>query len=143
MSKSRNAARADLSVKPLMHIQVTTDANIQGHEELIERVEVEVRHVLGRFAHQIMSVEVHFTDENSAKHGSHDKRCLMEARCSGRPPVAVSNESATIEGSFHGAMKKLQRLLESSLGKAEAHKGGETIRHEDSAEREEMSTERL
>ena len=105
MSKSRNAAMADPSVKPLMHIQVTTDSNIQGHEELIERVEVEVRHVLGRFAHQIMSVEVHFTDENSAKHGSHDKRCLMEARCSGRPPVAVSNESATIEGSFHGAMK--------------------------------------
>ncbi len=143
MSKSRNAAMADPSVKPLMHIQVTTDANIQGHEELIERVEVEVRHVLGRFAHQIMSVEVHFTDENGAKHGSHDKRCLMEARCSGRPPVAVSNESATIEGSFHGAMKKLQRLLESSLGKAEAHKGGESIRKENNTEREDISSERL
>jgi ribosome-associated translation inhibitor RaiA len=134
---------ADPSVKPLMHIQVTTDSNIQGHEELIQFVETETRNVLGRFADQIMSVEVHFTDENGAKHGSHDKRCLMEARCSGRPPVAVSDESATIDGAFHGAAKKLQRLLESSLGKAEAHKGGETIRHEDSAEREEMSTERL
>ena len=55
MSKSRNAAMADPSVKPLMHIQVSSDSNTQGHEELIERVEVEVRHVLGRFAHQIMS----------------------------------------------------------------------------------------
>ena len=128
MSKKMKAAAVEQFGKPLMHIQVTTDAKIQGHEEFIQRVEVEVRRVLSRFANQIMSVEVHFTDENGAKHGSADKRCLMEARCSGRPPVAVSDENATIEGAFQGAAKKLQRLLESSLGKAETHKGGETIR---------------
>ena len=126
-----------------MHIEVTTDANIKGDEELKQRVETEVKLVLGRFTDHIMSVEVHLTDENGAKHGSADKRCLMEARCSGRPPVAVSDESATIEGAFHGAAKKLQRLLESSLGKAEAHKGSESIRKEDNTEREEISTEHL
>ena len=143
MSKKMNTALAEQVEKPLMHIQVTTDANIQGHEELIQFVETETRNVLGRFANQIMSVEVHFTDENGAKHGSADKRCLMEARCSGRRPVAVSDESDTIKSCFHGAVKKMQRLLESNLGKAEAHKGGETIRDEDPVEREEMSTDRL
>lgn len=143
MSKKMNAAVVEQFGKPVMHIQVTTDANIQGHEELIQYVETEVRHVLSRFADQIMSVEVHFTDANGAKHGSADKRCLIEARCSGRPPVAVSDENATIKGSFHGAAKKLQRLLESSLGKAEAHKGGESIRAETLVESEEINMERL
>jgi ribosome-associated translation inhibitor RaiA len=108
-----------------MQVQVNTDANIKGHVELIRLVEAEVRHTLSRFADQIMRVEVHLTDENGAKHGRTDKRCMMEARCSGRPSVAVSDESATIEGAFHGAAKKLQRLLESHLGKSDAHKGGE------------------
>jgi hypothetical protein len=67
----------------------------------------------------------------------------MEARCSGHPPVAVSDESATIVGSFHGAAKKMQRLLESNLGKAEAHKGGGTIRKENYAEGKEKDAERL
>ncbi len=138
MSKNMNAAAAEKFGKPLMHIQVTTDANIQGHEELIQFVEAETRHALSRFAHQIMSVEVHFTDENGAKHGSNDKRCLMEARCSGRHPIAVSDESDTIKGAFHGAVKKVLRLLESSLGKADAHKGGETVRKENLTESKEL-----
>jgi len=90
-----------------------------------------------------MSVEIHFTDENGSKHGSADKRCLIEVRCSGRSPVVVKDENATIESCFHDAIKKLQRLLESTLGKADAHKGGETIRHEDIAERQEMNDERF
>ena len=138
MSQNMNSAVAEKFGKPLMHIQVTTDANIQGHEELIQFVEAETRHALSRFAHQIMSVEVHFTDENGAKHGSNDKRCLMEARCSGRHPIAVSDESDTIKGAFHGAVKKVLRLLESSLGKADAHKGGETIRKQNLTESEEL-----
>ena len=31
MSKKMNTALAEQVEKPLMHIQVTTDANIQGH----------------------------------------------------------------------------------------------------------------
>jgi len=143
MSIKTNAAVIEQFGKPQMHIQVTTDANIHLHEDVIQRVETETRHILSRFAAEIVSVEVHFTDENGAKHGSADKRCLIEARCSGRPPVAVRDENATIEGSFHGAVRKLKHLLESSLGKAEAHKGGETIRKENSVEREEINTERL
>ncbi len=143
MSKKTKAAVVVQFGKPFLHIQVTTDTNIQGHEELIQWVETETRHALSRFAHQIMSVEVHFTDENGHKHGSGDKRCLMEARCSGRSPVAASNESATVTDAFHGAVKKLQHLLNSSLDKAKTHKGGKTIRHENPDEREEINTERL
>ena len=130
MSKKVSSSVAQPLEKPLMHVQVTTDATIHAHEEVMQRFVTESRHVLSRFAHQIMNVEVHFTDENGVKHGNGDKRCLIEVRCSGRPPVAVSDKSSTIESSFHGAAKKLLRLLESSLGKVEEHKGGETIRAE-------------
>jgi len=143
MSNKMNASVIEPFQKPLMHIQVTTGDNIHGREELIHYVETETRHFLSRFANHIMGIEIHFTDENGAKHGKGDKRCLMEARCSGHPPVAVSDESSTIKGSFHGATKKLQHLLESNFGKSEAHKGGETIRKENLAESKKMSTDRL
>ena len=143
MPKMLNANAVEYSGTPDIHILVTTDSSIQGHEELIQWVEAETRRMLGHFASQIMSIEVHFTDENGVKSGSDDKRCLMEARCSGRPPVAVSDESPTIKGSFHGAVKKLQRLLASSFGKAGSHKGGDTIRKENKVERDSISPDRL
>ncbi len=139
MTKQVNADAIKKFGEHTIHIQVTTDANIHGHEDLIKRVEAESRYALNRFAKQIMSLEIHFTDEDGSKHGNVDKRCLMEARCSSRTPVAVSHESSTIEGAFHGAVKKLHHLLTSTLGKADGHKGVETIRTESEA----MTTEHL
>jgi len=116
-----------------MHIQVNTDANIKGHEELAHRVEAEVERALSRFTDQIMRVEVHLTDENGPKSGAADKRCLMEARLNGRLPIAVSCEGATLEEAFRGAAKKLHRLLESTLGRQSHHKGAESIRTDERA----------
>ena len=143
MTKQDNADVINKFGEHTIHIQVTTDANIQGHEDLIQRVTAEARYVLSRFAKQIMSLEIHFTDEDGSKHGNVDKRCLMEVRCSGRTPVAVSNESSTIEGAFRGAMKKLQNLLTSILGKADGHKGVKSIRTESHAEPQAMIIEHL
>jgi len=55
-SKKNNTAVIEQFVKPLRHIQVTTDANIQGNEELIQYVETEERDALSSFATQIMNV---------------------------------------------------------------------------------------
>ncbi|HEY5237108.1 MAG TPA: HPF/RaiA family ribosome-associated protein [Rhizomicrobium sp.] len=117
-----------------MQIQVNTDHNVEGHEELARSVEAEVNAVLGRYSDHITRVEVHLSDENGAKSGGADKRCLMEARLAGHQPVAVSYEAASVEDAFDGAAKKLQRLLESTLGRINNHKGGASIRMENAVE---------
>ncbi len=117
-----------------MHIQVKTGDNIEGGEKFVRHVETEVGRVLSRFSHQVTRVEVHLSDESGDKSGGADKRCLMEARPAGRPPVAVSHEGATLEDAWAGAAKKLLRLLESTLGRASDRKGAASIRTDDIVE---------
>ena len=111
-----------------MQIQVNTDANIEGRDELARQIEAEINTALSQFSDQITRVEVHLSDENAGKSGSADKRCLMEARPAGRQPIAVSHEGATLEEAYSGAAKKLRSSLESTLGRASDHKGGASIR---------------
>jgi ribosome-associated translation inhibitor RaiA len=111
-----------------MQIQVNTDDNVEGRDELARRVEAEINNTLGRFSEQITRIEVHLSDENAGKSGGADKRCLMEARLAGRQPEAVSHQGATLEEAFSGAAKKLRRSLESTLGRLSDQKGGASIR---------------
>ena len=117
-----------------MLIQVSTDDNIEGREKLVRYVEAEVGRVLSRFADHITRLEIHLSDENGDKPGSTDKRCVMEARPAGHPPVAVSHEGATLEDAWTGAAKKMLRLLESASGRASDRKGGTSIRTDDIVE---------
>jgi ribosome-associated translation inhibitor RaiA len=100
-----------------MHIQVNTDNNIEGREELATQVEAVVEEALSRFSDQITRVEVHLSDENSHKSGQNDKRCLMEARLEGRRPTAVTHQAATLGQAVDGAADKLQKVIESTLGR--------------------------
>lgn len=115
-----------------MQIQVNTDDNVEGREELARRVEAEVSHTLSHFNDHITRVEVHLSDEDSDKSGSNDKRCLMEARLAGRQPVAVSNHAGSLDEAFGGAAEKLKRSLESTLGRLKDHKGRDSIRGNES-----------
>jgi len=101
-----------------MQIQINTDSNIEGHEDLATRVSDEVKSVLKRFSDHITRVEVHLSDENSDKKGgSNDMRCVMEARLEGRQPVAVTHHGATVDQAVDGAAGKLTRLIDSTLGR--------------------------
>jgi ribosome-associated translation inhibitor RaiA len=113
-----------------MLIQVTTD-NIEGGENFIRYIETEVGRILSRFSAQLTRIEIHLTDENGAKAGATDKRCVLEARPSGRQPVVVRQEADTVEAAWNGATKKLLHLLESEAGRAAAHKGGASVRTDD------------
>lgn len=117
-----------------MQIQVNTDDNVEGREELARRVEAEVSHTLSHFSDHITRVEVHLSDQNSDKSGSNDKRCLMEARLAGRQPVAVSNHAGSLDAAFSGAAEKLKRALESVLGRRKDHRGRDSIRGNESAD---------
>jgi len=114
-----------------VQIQVNTDNNIEGRDELAGQIEAEVNATLSRFSDQITRVEIHLSDENAGKSGSADKRCLMEARPAGRQPIAVSHEGATLEEAYSGAARKLRSSLESTLARASDHKGVASIRYDE------------
>ena len=100
-----------------MQIQINTDHNIEGHEALAAQVSSVVEGALSLVSDHITRVEVHLSDENSAKGGQHDKRCLMEARLEGRQPIAVTHQAATLDEAVDGAADKLARLIDSNLGR--------------------------
>jgi ribosome-associated translation inhibitor RaiA len=101
-----------------MQIQINTDSNIEGDAELVQQIKAVVRNSLERFSEQITRVEIHLSDENSEnKFGTDDKRCLLEARLAGLQPISVSDQAATLEQAVDGAVEKLKRSLDSTLGR--------------------------
>ncbi len=100
-----------------MHIEISTDRNIEGREELASHVKGVVEGALSRFSDRITRVEVHLSDQNSDKSGQDDKRCMMEARLEGRQPTAVTHQAASLGDAVDGAAEKLKRSLESTLGR--------------------------
>ena len=94
-----------------MQIQVNTDDNVEGRDSLSTWVEGVVRDDLSALETWLTRVEVHIGDENSGKGGDADKRCMMEGRMRGRPPVAVTEHAATVDLAVRGAAHKLARSL--------------------------------
>ncbi|WP_394791972.1 HPF/RaiA family ribosome-associated protein [Rhodoferax sp.] len=100
-----------------MQIQINTDHNIEGREALASHVTGMVQHALQRLSAHITRVEVHLSDENSDKNAHHDKRCLLEARLEGRPPVAVTHHADTLHKAVDGANDKLIRKIDDLVHK--------------------------
>lgn len=100
-----------------MQIQTNTDRNIAGSEALTAKANAIVEAALARFSDQITRVELHLSDENGARGGAEDKRCMMEARLEGRQPIAVTHHAATVEQALHGAADKLKQSIESTFGR--------------------------
>lgn len=100
-----------------MKIQINTDHNIEGREQMASEATSVVESALDRFRDRITRVEVHISDQNGDKSGQADKRCMLEARLEGRPPTAVIHEAASLEEAVEGAAYKLARMLESTLGR--------------------------
>jgi len=105
-----------------MIIQVNTDSSIEGRRELAQQIETEVGNSLERFGGQITRVEVHLSDDNSdKKSGTKDKRCLLEARLAGLQPIAVSHQAEAVEQAVDGAVDKLARSIDTTIGKLGNH----------------------
>jgi ribosomal subunit interface protein len=104
-----------------MQIHINTDKNIDGHQRFAEYVKTVVASSLTRFSQRITRIEVHLSDENGPKEGKADKRCMMEVRLEGRPPAAVTHHAEDLDQAIDGAVAKLEHLLDSALGKLDAH----------------------
>jgi ribosome-associated translation inhibitor RaiA len=100
-----------------MQIQVNSDHNLKGGEPLSESVRATVEDALSHFSDRITRVEVHLGDENAGKSGNNDKRCMMEARLEGQPPIAVTEHAETIAQAIDGAAERLVHRLEHTLGR--------------------------
>lgn len=94
-----------------MQIQINTNSTIDGREGLIAHFQDVIGNGLSRFSSQITTVEVHLSDENGAKKGAADKRCLLEARLEHRKPTAVTHEAGTLDDAVAGALDKMTRSL--------------------------------
>jgi ribosome-associated translation inhibitor RaiA len=111
-----------------MQVQVHTDDHIQGGESLAQWVQEEAKTRLARFAENVTRVETFLTDVDAGKSGTNDKRCRMEARVAGRPPVTVTADADKMAAAVTDAIDKLIRVLDTELGRAKDRNGRDTIR---------------
>ena len=100
-----------------MQIQLNTDKNFVGSPELLASVEHMLEQELKHVADELTRIEVHLNDENSTKGGGADKRCLLEARARGLPPIAAEHRAADVELAIRGAAEQLDRALKNALGR--------------------------
>jgi len=112
-----------------MQVQINTDANIDGNETLRQHIDTVVTSALERFGDRITRVEVHLSDESSsAKSRKDDKRCLMEARLAGLRPIAVSHRTGDIRQAIDGAVEKLEKIVDRTLGRLNNVRPGPEVR---------------
>lgn len=102
-----------------MQILVESDNNLKAGD-LNEYVQSAVTAAVGHYADRVTRIEAHLGDNNSReKSGADDLRCMLEARLAGLKNVAVTHEAENIELAIDGAVDKLARALQSTLGKFE------------------------
>lgn len=100
-----------------MHIEINSDNHIQTDESVVRHVQQALEPVVTRFGSQVSRIEVHLHDVNADRKGDNDKHCQLEAKLEGRPPLAASDGAATLAAAITGAARKLQRVLDSDIGK--------------------------
>ena len=100
-----------------MQIQVHADSSVKAGQNVTSAAEAAVEGAVSRWTERITRVEVHLSDVNRHKGGADDKRCVMEARLGGLDPIVVIHTAGTLTDAIDGAAKKLQKSLQSTLGR--------------------------
>jgi ribosomal subunit interface protein len=100
-----------------MKIQLNTDKNIEGTENLEEFLSEKLNSSLKRFVDRITRIEVHLSDQNADKGGADDIQCKLEARLQGMQPVMVTSRNATKEKALWDAIDKMKAALNTRIGK--------------------------
>jgi hypothetical protein len=101
-----------------MQVLLNTDHPVEDFDTLSKHVSAVVDEALLHHHDRISRVEVHLGDENGSKTGPDDKRCMMEARLDGRPPIAVTHHADTVDAAVHGAARSLAKAIEHVLGRS-------------------------
>jgi ribosome-associated translation inhibitor RaiA len=112
-----------------MMIQINSDSHVSVNPHLAHYIEEQVQHSLARFGGQLTRVEIHLSDENGQKSGAADKKCRIEARAAGYPPMAVSSDAKNMQQAVVVAAGKMKRLMENSFGRLSNKRSGESVRY--------------
>ena len=100
-----------------MKIQLNTDKNIQGTENLEAIVFESINSKLKRFNDKISRIEVHLSDQNAQKSGTDDIQCKIEARIEGLQPILATANDSTKEKALNDAIDKIKAALDTVIGK--------------------------
>ena len=100
-----------------MIIQLNADKSLTIHSEYEAQITAQLTKDLERFTGHITRVEVHLSDENGNKSGINDKKCLLEARFEGKPPIVTSDLGNTYDLALKGATEKLKHALTTVVSK--------------------------
>jgi len=105
-----------------MTIQVNTDNNIKGSENMEVYVKEKMQSGLKHFVDKITRVEVHMSDQNADKGGAKDIQCRIEARLEGQQPISVEIKEENHEKAITGALNKMQAALRTKVGKMQSNR---------------------
>ncbi len=112
-----------------MQVQVHADDSIQGGESLAQWAQEEINSKMARLKEYVVRVEVFLTGVDALKTtGGPGKRCVLETRATGRPPIAVNAEAEKVKDAFNAAIEKLRRAVETDLGKLKDKNLRESVR---------------
>lgn len=100
-----------------MQIQLNSGNHITGSSALQHSVETILVQELKHLSDELTRIEVHLNDENAAKGGDKDKRCMLEARVTGLQPVTVEHKAESMDLAIRGAAAQLTRALKNTLDK--------------------------
>lgn len=100
-----------------MQVQVNAGNGVHVQADVAGRIDAIVQDALSHHAQHVTRVEVHLSDENRAKGGADDMRCLMEARIEGLRPIAVTDRAASLPVAIEGAAGKLGKAVGHELGR--------------------------
>ncbi|MDL5037321.1 MULTISPECIES: HPF/RaiA family ribosome-associated protein [Comamonas] len=124
-----------------MQVQVHADDSIQGGESLAQWAQEEINSKLARLKEYVVRVEVFLTGVDALKStGGPGKRCVLETRATGRPPIAVNAEAEKVKEAFSAAIDKLKRAVETDLGKLKDKNLRESVRGVDDPSAENAAT---
>ncbi|WP_316803583.1 HPF/RaiA family ribosome-associated protein [Pedobacter nototheniae] len=104
-----------------MTIQINADNNLNLKQEYKDKLKDTLTNGLSRYTGHLSRLELHLSDINGNKDAQNDKRCVLEARLEGRPPIAVTNLDNTYDQAVNGAIAKLDSSLNTIIGKIKNH----------------------
>ena len=99
-----------------MQIQINPGNNVESYQYVASEVEARLTKKLQRFEEYITRIEVHVEDDH-LKTSQKEKRCLLEARIKHHQPVVVSDTAPSFNEAINGAIDKLKRSLDSTIGR--------------------------
>lgn len=104
-----------------MQILTTAEEGVTISDAIRAHIEDKLSGVDRRFGGRITRVEVFLKDTNADK-GGVDKLCTMESRPAGLEPVAASAQTEDVYLSIQEAARKLEKAIESRIGRIEGRK---------------------